>query len=447
MPTNYTQIQLSDGVSVDIFLNGDGSDPDFAIAEQGFSPNIAEWLRAALGARPAYSDVTETIRVNLFGTANPLPTINNLMSLFTQARRWAAGENVSPVTIRVFPQGSTTEWRAVVTDGSVDMPSDWTDKLLLKSIDGITITLTRRGQWFVADGTGTASTSISNVRPNQLNSTSIAQTGEGLLTKLRIASMNVNSAYVKSGTLIVAGSDKIKMVFATAATGGSTISDSTSMAGSIKRVAAGSGNYIAFTIPAISARRVHLFASIRSGSGTSIDLNFYPGRDYGKVTFYPYYGSSDGRVTYVGEFDLPDQYGVINFSNASAQFDIDYICLVAADDSSIAIIDTESLLQQTQLGLLMNTSDPIDVRIENNPVSDFAPVVTIVHKDPIYLDYDIAVKVPVLGDTWLKHTGGTVYYVQLAQGYSAWCPLNGAATAPASYTLYIDKMRACLIPT
>ena len=61
------------------------------------------------------------------------------------------------------------------------------------------------------------------MRPNQINSVAIAQTGEGVLTKLRLASMNVNSAYVKPGFLVVAGSsDKIKMVSATAATGGST---------------------------------------------------------------------------------------------------------------------------------------------------------------------------------------------------------------------------------
>lgn len=439
---NGTNVELDSGSDY-IYLTSFNDDNAYgALVENGYVPILAQRRQFSLGGQPEYEDVQESVRFDFYGGESPLPLINRLMAMFVQARRWAAGENVSPVIINVSPQGSTIFWRAAILDATLDLPADWVDKLLQKSVDVITIHIRRHGQWM--SNAAPTTLTINNVRPNTIASASLANAGP--LSSFKLTGMYPDQGIVMPGFLVISGVDKIKMQAAKdcTVTNGSTVAASSSMNGNIRRMTSGSG-IINFQIPAMDARRVHLFASIWAPAGTQIAIDRYASGAYNRTTFYANSDSSAviGKITYIGELEWqPNVLNELRLLNNTAQYDIDYLCAVAADDSSIKIIDAQSLLQN-DLGLALGSTLPIELRIENNPLATIAPRCYFRNDS-----YERNIDVPVLGDTWLSHGGSVFYFLQMAQGYniSTWCPRT-PGSAIQTYTLNLSKLTGSLIPT
>lgn len=152
MPLALPYLALTDGTTTATLTDG----TNYALAEQAWAPQIADWRRSGMGGRGPYEDQTETIMVNVIG-ASATATLANLARLKTlleQAARWALGESVNPVTIQIQTQGSFLGiGSAVVLGGSVRAPSSFTEQMTLYDLRDVELTIRRRGQWLMSSYT------------------------------------------------------------------------------------------------------------------------------------------------------------------------------------------------------------------------------------------------------------------------------------------------------
>lgn len=144
----FTTLEISDGTTTVSLLAGNAG---LQLREGGWSPAVAPPIQSDLGGRGAWADVVERIEVLLTGSAG-MTALYNLSSLLHQAERWARGEPVSAVYIRVLisaPVAGGT-WQATILGPGRDMlemPDDFGDLLIVGEVTRIRISFVRRGAW------------------------------------------------------------------------------------------------------------------------------------------------------------------------------------------------------------------------------------------------------------------------------------------------------------
>lgn len=111
MPTQgYPYIALGDGTTTIVFADGAGGATNYPLVMDTWAPEIAARRDNVLGGQLQYTDVIETIAINIRDTtaAGCYACLATLAALLEQADRyWRLGEPVAPVTFRYAPQGST----------------------------------------------------------------------------------------------------------------------------------------------------------------------------------------------------------------------------------------------------------------------------------------------------------------------------------------------------
>ena len=95
-------LSISDGTTTVNLISGNA----LYLAAGGWPLAVSPPQISDLGGRGPYDDVTETITVTATG-ANAIPDLRNTLRLLDQARRWARGEDVTAVTLRIRIDGST----------------------------------------------------------------------------------------------------------------------------------------------------------------------------------------------------------------------------------------------------------------------------------------------------------------------------------------------------
>jgi len=155
-------LQISDGTTTVSLISGSA----LYLAASGWSLGVAPPQVSDLGGRGPYDDITESITVTATG-ANAIPDLRSILRLLDQARRWARGEDVAAVTLRMRIDGSTLAAGVVLhaailgpEGGGGGLPSDWADLLLINEISAITIAFRRRGLWLNPTSTAVTASSV-----------------------------------------------------------------------------------------------------------------------------------------------------------------------------------------------------------------------------------------------------------------------------------------------
>lgn len=155
-------LQISDGTTTVSLISGSA----LYLAASGWPLAVAPPQVSDLGGRGPYDDVTETITVTATG-ANAIPDLRSILQLLDQARRWARGEDVTAVTLRIRIDGSTLTAGVVLhaailgpEGGGGGLPADWADLLLINEISSITIGFRRRGLWLNPTSTAVTASNV-----------------------------------------------------------------------------------------------------------------------------------------------------------------------------------------------------------------------------------------------------------------------------------------------
>ena len=155
-------LSISDGTTTVSLISGNA----LYLAAGGWPLAVSPPQISDLGGRGPYDDVTETITVTATG-ANAIPDLRNTLRLLDQARRWARGEDVTAVTLRIRIDGSTLTAGVVLhaailgpDGGGGGLPADWADLLLINEISAITIAFRRRGLWLNPTSTAVTAANV-----------------------------------------------------------------------------------------------------------------------------------------------------------------------------------------------------------------------------------------------------------------------------------------------
>jgi hypothetical protein len=155
-------LSISDGTTTVNLISGNA----LYLAAGGWPLAVSPPQISDLGGRGPYDDVTETITVTATG-ANAIPDLRNTLRLLDQARRWARGEDVTAVTLRIRIDGSTLTAGVVLhaailgpDGGGGGLPADWADLLLINEISAITIAFRRRGLWLNPTSTAVTASNV-----------------------------------------------------------------------------------------------------------------------------------------------------------------------------------------------------------------------------------------------------------------------------------------------
>ena len=155
-------LSISDGTTTVNLISGNA----LYLAAGGWPLAVSPPQISDLGGRGPYDDVTETITVTATG-ANAIPDLRNTLRLLDQARRWARGEDVTAVTLRIRIDGSTLTAGVVLhaailgpDGGGGGLPADWADLLLINEISAITIAFRRRGLWLNPTSTALTASNV-----------------------------------------------------------------------------------------------------------------------------------------------------------------------------------------------------------------------------------------------------------------------------------------------
>jgi len=135
------------------------------LAANGWRLQVAPPIISDLGGRGPYDDVTEQITITAQGS-NAIPDLRDIVRLLDQARRWARGEDVACVRLRLRIDNSSLA-SGVVLDaallgpdgGGAGLSADWADLLIINEISSITLSMRRRGLWISSAAATTASAS------------------------------------------------------------------------------------------------------------------------------------------------------------------------------------------------------------------------------------------------------------------------------------------------
>jgi hypothetical protein len=154
-------LSISDGTTTISLI----STTSLHLAANGWPLQVAPPIISDLGGRGPYDDVTEQITVTAQGSS-AIPDLREIVRLLDQARRWARGEDVACVKLRIRIDNSTLGSGVVLEaallgpdGGGAGLSADWADLLIINEISSITLSMRRRGLWIssAAETTATAS--------------------------------------------------------------------------------------------------------------------------------------------------------------------------------------------------------------------------------------------------------------------------------------------------
>lgn len=164
-------LQISDGTTTVTLSDGANGSTNYPPVTGGWAPNAAGQNQGLLGGRGPYADVEEDITINVYGTTAALcyANLDTLARLLDQADRWwLKNENVSPVTLKFAPQGSTiastaAPLTAIVlgrvsgdTTSAAHLPPTFDSAGNQFKILGVDIKLLRHGLWIGATESASA---------------------------------------------------------------------------------------------------------------------------------------------------------------------------------------------------------------------------------------------------------------------------------------------------
>ena len=154
-------LSISDGTTTISLI----STTSLHLAANGWPLQVAPPIISDLGGRGPYDDVSEQITVTAQGS-NAIPNLREIVQLLDQARRWARGEDVACVKLRIRIDNSSLGSGVVLEaallgpdGGGAGLSADWADLLIINEISSITLAMRRRGLWIsnAAATTATAS--------------------------------------------------------------------------------------------------------------------------------------------------------------------------------------------------------------------------------------------------------------------------------------------------
>ena len=154
-------LSISDGTTTISLINT----TSLHLAANGWQLQVAPPSASDLGGRGPYEDVVERITVTAQGSS-AIPDLREIVRLLDQARRWARGEDVACVKLRLridnssLGSGVVLEAALLGPEGNgAGLPGDWADLLIINEISSITLSMRRRGLWISSAAATTATAS------------------------------------------------------------------------------------------------------------------------------------------------------------------------------------------------------------------------------------------------------------------------------------------------
>lgn len=141
---------------------------EYALAQDGWAPAVAQRDPYALGGAGPYGDVLEELTIDVIAEtmADLMEREQRLVRLLEQAARWADGDQtVSPVTLQITMASiGTPTLSSAVLGGMVERPRNYADMLVTTEIEGLRVQIRRRGLWLgETDTASSGSTTSGNV--------------------------------------------------------------------------------------------------------------------------------------------------------------------------------------------------------------------------------------------------------------------------------------------
>ena len=154
-------LSISDGTTTISLI----STTSLHLAANGWPLQVAPPIISDLGGRGPYDDVSEQITITAQGNT-AIPDLREIVRLLDQARRWARGEDVACVKLRLRIDNSTLSSGVVLEaallgpdGGGAGLSADWADLLIINEISSITLSMRRRGLWISSAAATTATAS------------------------------------------------------------------------------------------------------------------------------------------------------------------------------------------------------------------------------------------------------------------------------------------------
>lgn len=421
----YPYLVLTDGTDTVTIQDGLGGQTSYALVSGSWASAIAGLRASALGGRGPYADVPESMLLNIYGAtaATAFANLAKLARLLDRATRWARGENVTAVLIKLAPQGSEVSSTASPLQAAVlgRAPGDETAGVALAAhwdqvgqtfvIPNVRLRFLRRGLWL-----HTAVTASSAATDNGDVAT-IAPAGGALNvaspTKLSFTNTISPNVTVPRYALLA---DTASALLVVAAEGGATgnftsVNDSAAGARNTNVLrytpADTTTNYCAYiTIaPPAGAKRFMLLVNARRSSGTAtFTLTGQLGVSTGTV---PAASRSVTLTNTSAEWVnlglvvmglTPDQVRIaVAADAASGALDIDSLVVVALDTGQVSVIGFPRYD--------VWASSLADYSLDHRLLTANAPTVTADDVPTIYH-----------GDAVLVSAGATLYVLWLATG-------------------------------
>ena len=198
---SYAVLRLTDGTTTVDLRDG----TTHAVAGDGWAPTVAMPDRAN-----RYGVVTERLTIDMIGAdavaANA--RVATIQKFLVQASRWADDQDVAAVRLEVQTSGSEVV-AAVVRGGSLTLPNNFTDYLMLGTVDQATLTIERHGEWVGTAATTTASVSATANVVATVNPASTTSIPAALEVEWSYATANRMIRNVDGGALLIGDSGSL----------------------------------------------------------------------------------------------------------------------------------------------------------------------------------------------------------------------------------------------
>lgn len=360
---SFTVLELvGEQVTIDL-LDG----VNYALTE--WAPAVAARNKALMGGYSPYSDVTERLRVNVYGgtVGGALQALDDIAAVLEQAEAWVLGDATEPVIMRVQLAGSSLSepLEAVVLgqtggDSLMTLQPTFNEDILLYEIVGVEIQLLRRGLWLGPVTDKTMKGSAANPAVMSIDMDSVLRRLSP--TAVHVTGFGANTPMIGGGFLVVSGvspliqSGQNIAIFnaaAMSATGFTLQTDAPNHArgGDVLRIDAAVNTSGTLSIGSVNTdvSRVSVFAAVRNNStdvaweAQAISTGYVTINDDWKIIDT---SSQHPRVMHIGT--LSNQSGShshirLDFrtSGATGTLDVNYVAIVGHDASTnvVAIMD------------------------------------------------------------------------------------------------------------
>jgi hypothetical protein len=476
---------LTDGTDTVTFADGAGGQTGYPLVARTWAPAIAAQKRSSLGGVTPYDPVAETIQINIVSTvsaADCYAKLAVLTRLLDKADRWwLKMDNISPVTLKFAPQGSTiasnaTPYQALIlgrapndeTSG-VQLPVVYDQSGMIWQIFNVTLAFVRRGLWTGASENASAAAVanpavLSVTMPSTPNTVGPLELDfTGFTTLAATGDINIPNAYGFLGPVaafsLQQGESSPSQFLATNATYASTADAAArASAGSVGRIdhhlcGLGSVSRILWTLPAafLSSTRIAIYCTYRNNSATAWTIQ---GEAYRTTpmsvgaTTAPVQaivaGASNPTVLFLGiigsavGFDTAGIRLAITALSGAATLDIDTILFVDVSNPRVYALALAGVV--SVLGAAF-ASKNVSVIIDNNPNAREVP---FVHTDVLTT---AAVLTPgYTGDAGLVSFDGTIGVIWYAPHTTFWTTSNIAGSATLNIGATITRRLGYLVP-